>query len=348
YYQPMEERHDNQALWFPTSIKGPGSGTATYLLAKSKQSVPLSPIFTDLLAKDNISLAYTSNRSLKKAQHGNVSPRVGFAAQIMPRLVVRGGFGIFFGGLESIGGAPNPGFNYPFSYSVNFPAPGCTLSSCATDGLTLENGFSQAIATGLQNNLSTPSLVGGQQQTHTPYTEQYNLSVQYAFTRAMSLTTAYVGNVSRRLEAFPDQNAVYGLVGPKDSSQNDRPFPDFGGSQFDAYEGKGSYNSFQATLERHESNGLYFLAAYTYGHAFDDTATPLNGGANIYRSALLLPVDSKYTNSDWDVRHRFTFTGDYKLPFGKGRKYMNHGGILNELVGGWSADLTFYAMTGNP
>ena len=348
YYQPMEERHDHQALWFPTAITGPGVGTATYLMPKGAENIPLAPLFTSLLAKDNINLAYTGNRSLKKSQYGNFSPRVGFAAQITPRLVVRGGYGVFFGGLESIGGAPNPGFNYPFSYTVNFTAPGCGATSCATDGITLENGFSQAIASGLQNNLSTPSLVGGQQQTHTPYTEQYNLSLQYAFTPAMSLTTAYVGNVSRRLEAFPDQNSVYGLVGPGDNSQLDRPFPDFGGSQFDAYEGKGSYNSFQATLERHESNGLYFLAAYTYGHALDDTATPLDGGANIYRNALLLPVDSEYTNSDWDVRQRFTFTGDYKLPFGHGRKYLNHDGVLNELVGGWSADLTFYAMTGNP
>jgi hypothetical protein len=264
------------------------------------------------------------------------------------RLVLRGGFGIFFGGLESIGGAPNMGFNYPFSYSVNFNAPGCTATTCPTNGVTLDSGFSQAIATGLQNNLSIPGLVGSQPQVHTPYTEQYNLSTQYAFTSNLSLTLGYVGNVSRRLQGFPDQNAVYGLVGPGDNAQLDRPFPDFGGTQFDAYEGKGSYNSFQATLEKHTSKGLYFLAAYTYGHALDDTATPLDGGANIYRSALILPMSSEYTNSDWDVRHRFTFTGDYQLPFGQGRRFLNHGGVLNELAGGWSADLTFYAMTGNP
>ena len=350
YYQPPQERHDNQALFYPTAINGPGSGAGNYVLPNSARNIALAPKFLALLASNNINLTYTANRSLVKPQYNNFSPRVGFAYMATNRLVVRGGYGIFFGGLESIGGAPNLGFNYPFSYTVNFTAPGCnaTTNTCPTDGITLENGFSQAIATGLQNNLSTPGLVGGQPQVHTPYTEQYNLETQYAFNSTLSLTLGYVGNVSRRLQAFPDQNAPDGLVGPGDNSQNDRPFPGFGGTQFDAYEGKGSYNSFQATLEKHVSSGLYFLAAYTYGHAMDDTATPLDGGANIYRNALLLPVDSEYTNSDWDVRHRFTFTGDYALPVGKGRRFLNHGGVLNELVGGWSSDLTFFALTGNP
>jgi Carboxypeptidase regulatory-like domain len=348
YYQPAQERHDQQALWYPTAISGPGSGTAKYVLPEGARNIPLAPKFLALLAKDNIALSYTGNRSLKLSQFNNVSPRIGFAFLATNRLVVRGGYGIFFGGLESIGGAPNLGFNYPFSFTVNFPSPGCGATTCPTNGITLENGFSQAIVTGLQNNLSTPGLVGGQLQTHTPYTEQYNLATQYAFTPTMSLTLGYVGNVSRHLEAFPDQNAVYGLVGPGDNSQNDRPFPDFGGSQYDAYEGVGSYNSLQATLEKHTSGGLYFLAAYTYGHAFDDTATPLRGGGGIYRSALLLPIGSEYTNSDWDVRHRFTFTGDYKLPFGKGRKFLNHGGVVDRLAGGWSADLVFFALTGSP
>lgn len=350
YYQPAEERHDNQALWYPTGGSQPGSGTANYLLPNGARNVPLASSFLNLLAKDNISLGYSNNRSLNLSQLTNVSPRVGFAFQPTPRSVIRGGYGIFFGGLESIGGAPNLGFNYPFSFSSNFPAPGCNTAAklCPTNGLTLESGFSQAIAEGLQNFLSTPGLVGGQLQTKTPYTEQYNLETQYAFTSTLSLTLGYVGNVSRHLEAFPDQNAVFGLVGPQDNAQNDRPFPAFGGSQFNAYEGVGSYNSFQVTAEKHESAGLYFLAAYTYGHALDDTATPLDGGSNIYRSPLVLPIGTEYTNSDWDVRHRFTFTGDYQLPFGKGRRFLNHGGVVNELAGGWSTDLVFFALTGNP
>ena len=348
YFQPAIEQHDHQAYWNPTSISGPGSGTADFLLSNGARNVAIAPTFLSLLASNNINLIYSGNRSLALSQKANFGPRVGFAFQPLSHLVVRGGFGVFFGGLESIGGAPNPGYNYPFAFTLNFPAPGCSGNLCPTNGITLANGFSNAIAAGLNNYLSTPALVGGQLQTKTPYTEQYNLSTQYAFSSSLSLTLAYVGNVSRHLQAIIDRNAPFGLVGPQDNAQLDRPFPGFGGTQYDAYEGVGSYNSLQATLEKHASNGLYFLAAYTLGHALDDTATPLNGGSNIYRNANLLPIGSEYTNSDWDVRQRFTFSGDYQLPFGKGRRFLNRGGFINQVVGGWSDDLTFYAMTGNP
>jgi hypothetical protein len=350
WYQPTQERHDNQANWYPTAINGPGSGTGNYVLVDSKRNVPLAPTFLNLIAQNNINLLYTGNRSLINSQNTDFSPRVGFAYSPTDRFVVRGGFGIFFGGLESIGGAPNPGFNYPFSFSSSFPAPGCdaTTNTCPTDGLTLATGFQNAINQGLQNFLSTPGLVGSQTQFRASYSEQYNLSTQYAFSPTLSLTLGYVGNVSRRLTAFPDQNAPFGLVGPSDNSQNIRPFPGFGGSQFIAYEGVGSFNSAQVTLEKRNANGLYFLATYTYGHALDDTATPLDGGAGTYRSALILPIGYEYTNSDWDVRHRVTLNGSYQLPFGQGRRFLNRGGVVNEVAGGWAADLVFVAQTGNP
>ncbi|RRA47163.1 TonB-dependent receptor [Acidipila sp. EB88] len=348
WYQPAEEQHDHQAYFTINSINGPGSGTGTYLLPKSQANVALAQSFQTLTAGNNINIAYSANRSLAKSQFTNFSPRLGLAYQITPKSVARLGYGIFFGGLESAGGSPNPSYNYPYAFSSNFTAPSCTGATCPTDGITLANGYSAAIAAGIQNFLSTPGLVGGQLQTKTPYTEQYNASFQYAFSRTLSLTTGYVGNVSRHLQAITDQNAPVGLVGPSDNSQTIRPFNNFGGAQYDLYEGVGSYNSLQTTLEKQTSNGLYFLATYTYSHALDDTGTPLDGGTNVYRNANLYPIGIEYTNSDWDVRHRFTFTGDYALPFGKGRQFLNHGGLLNEIAGGWSTDLVFYALTGNP
>jgi hypothetical protein len=104
-------------------------------------------------------------------------------------------------------------------------------------------------------------------------------------------------------ECFPPPDRLPGLecalrTGRSSGQlQNIRPFPGFGGSQFDVYEGVGSDNSGQVTLEKRNAKGLYFLATYTYSHALDDTATPLDGGANICRSALVVPVGYEYTNS---------------------------------------------------
>ncbi len=356
-FQPMYERHDHQALWYPTSI-APGAGTSNYVLANSQKNTYLAPGFLSLLAKDNIGLSYTANRSLVNPQYTQFAPRVGIDFAATNKLVVRSGFGLFFGGLESIGGAPNLGYSYPFQYTVNFYSPSCVLVSndCQSIGqaygINLATGFSTQPGwnNGLANDPSpsTPGLIGTQAQYKTPYTQQWNLATEYALSNTMSLTVAYVGNNSRHLEGFPDQNAPDGLVGPSDNANHDRPAPDFGGSQFDMHEGVSEYNALQVTLQKHYFNGLSFLTDYTWGHALDDTETPLNGGSNLYRMPLNLPMIAEFASSDWDVRQRYSLNGQYDLPVGEGKKWMNRGGLINEALGGWSGDLVFIAQTGVP
>jgi hypothetical protein len=355
YFQPMIERHDHQALFYPTS-KAPGAGVGNYVLANSQKSDYLAPGFLNLLTKDHLNLLYTGTRSLVNSQYNQFAPRVGIDYSVTPRLVVRTGYGLFYGGLESIGGAPNLGYSYPFQYSVNFPQLACKPGNCPsigqTYGINLATGFSTQPGwnNGLANDPtpSTPSLLGTQPNYYTPYTQQWNLTAQYALSNTMSWTIGYVGNNSRHLEGFPDQNAPMGLVGPSDNANHDRPFPDFGGSQFDMHEGISSYNSLQTTFQKHYASGLSFLTDYTWGHALDDTQTPLNGGGNLYRMPQVLPMRSEYASSDWDIRHRFSFNGQYDLPFGKGRAHLSQGGWTNEVVGGWSTDLVFTAQTGDP
>ncbi|HEV2326683.1 MAG TPA: carboxypeptidase regulatory-like domain-containing protein [Terracidiphilus sp.] len=355
-FQPIEERHDHQSLWYPNTI-APGAGTGTFMLADSQKSTFLAPGFLNLLAKDHINLVYSGTRSLVKPQYTQFAPRVGFTYAATNKMVVRAGFGLFYGGLESIGGAPNLGYNYPFQYSVNYSRTStCNALNCPSIGqnygINIANGFSTQPGwnNGLANspNPSTPSLVGAQPQYKTPYTQQWNLAVQYALSSDMSWTVAYVGNNSRHIQGFPDQNGRDGLLGQADVANRIRPFPDFGGSQFDMHEGVSTYNSFQTSFQKHYTNGLSFFTNYTWGHALDDTQTPLNGGGNLYRMPLLLPMIIEFTNSDWDVRHRFSFNGQYDLPFGEGRKFLNHHGVVNQLAGGWSTDLVFTAQTGLP
>jgi len=357
YFEPTQEDHDHQALWYPTST-APGNGVGSYVMADSQKSDYLAPGFLSDLSQDHISLNYTSNRSLVNPQFDAFSPRIGIEYGLTNRLVLRGGYGTFYGGLMSIGGAPNMGYSYPFQYSVNFYGPSCVLDSndCEsigqTYGINLTNGFSTQ--PGWNNGLakdpspSTPGLVGAQSAFHTPYTQQWNLSGEYALSNTMALTIGYVGNNGRHLEGYPDQNAPAGLVGPGDNANFVRPFPLFGGSQFDMYEGISSYNALQTTLQRHYANGLSFLADYTWGHGMDDVETPLNGGSNTYRMPLVLPMRAEYASSDWDVRQRFSLNGQYALPFGAGRRYANSHGWKNEVVGGWMTDLVFTAQTGEP
>ena len=81
----------------------------------------LSTSFTDQLAADGIALKIGGyGKGLGTAQKTNFAPRVGFAYQVTPKLVARGGMGIFYNAFENQGYGPNDGENYPFVYNFNW------------------------------------------------------------------------------------------------------------------------------------------------------------------------------------------------------------------------------------
>ena len=105
YFQPVYEHHGNQANFIPDGA--PTNGPA-YLIPSGPNSGNLSSgcptCFTDLLAQDGIALVTGKyGKSLAEGQKNNIAPRLGFAYQASPKLVVRGGFGIFYNGFENRG-----------------------------------------------------------------------------------------------------------------------------------------------------------------------------------------------------------------------------------------------------
>lgn len=352
YAQPYLERHDNEAAFVALST-APGAGTGQYRLVNSKQNVALATKFTSLLTANNIALVYTPNRFLVQPQKVNFAPRIGMAYKVGDKTVVRTGYGIFFGGLESTGYYPNLGENYPFEFDSTFNAAdisgSCVPGNCKSNGLTLETGFSAVIAAGLQNSLSTPALRGSDPNVKTPYSQQYNLTTEYAITPTLSTSVGYVGSVSRHLVVFPDQNSAAALIAPGLSTSTVKPFPGFGGTAYSSYIGSANYNSLQAKLDQHFVNGLSYLVSYTYSHSLDDAPTPLGSTGDAgFRNALLTGIGADYSNSPFDVRHRLTLNGTYAIPYGVGRKFGNHPGIMDVLLGGWTNSLTFIAQTGEP
>ena len=61
-------------------------------------------------------------QGLLKHQTITLRPRFGFAYQVTPKLVVRGGVGLFWNAFENQGYGPNIGENYPFVYNFNYTA----------------------------------------------------------------------------------------------------------------------------------------------------------------------------------------------------------------------------------
>lgn len=333
-------------------------GTGTFFIPQSQSQYPIPAFLSTDFAQDNIAIKYTSNRSLVNPDHHEIAPRIGFAYQPKSNIVVRAGFGIFYGGQENIGLGLNLYNNPPFFLTSNFnPTPNQCYNTiatgvvCSTNGQTLETGFGAAATSnaGLEANAQLPTLFEQDQAAKSTYTEAYNLTLQHSLTSTISYSLGYQGNVSRHLRVSYGANQYPGVIPAEANSQLYQPFYDFGNIIRVTDEGLANYNSLQAKIEKRYSHGLSFLGGYTWAHSLDDAVQPIQGtdGGQAGNPAFL-GLMYEYGASNTDVRHRFTFAPQYDLPFGRGKRYLNHGGLIDEVVGGWKAAAVFQVQTGEP
>lgn len=351
HYEPYKEIAGDHANFVATGSLGIGTGTGAYELPSRSRSQNLGAPFLDVLAKDNVSVQYVDNERLASGQETNFAPRIGVSFQASPNTVFRAGFGMFYGGLPSQGNT-NLGTNFPWANSAYLYAPNCAAGNCPSlspESVNLESGLSAKTSAGLQNFVSNPGLHAIDPNIETPYTMNYSLSVEQAVTNNLAATISYVGNISRHLSLYYDPNTLRGLFAPGVQTQQYVPFPDLGGVGTIHFGGISNYKSFQAKLEKRASYGPTYMATYTWAHALDDTSDA--GGLSTAigdRNMALIPYSQEYTNSPYDIRNRFTLNGNYQLPFGAGRTFLNKSKWEDETIGGWSTSLTFAAQTGTP
>ncbi|MGC2164025.1 MAG: TonB-dependent receptor, partial [Silvibacterium sp.] len=353
---------------------------ATYYLPKSTPASSLSPQFLAYLNDfpTPITVQNTSNNYLTSYPKDDFAPRIGVAYQPFNHWVVRGGFGVFYGAIEQIGYGSTPAQNYPFTASANFYAPPCLYgaTNCTqTDGVTLKSGFPSSdlgngflAAAAAQN----PGLYGIQPRQQTPYVMQTNFTVERSLMRNMTASIGYVGSMSRHvLDALAPGAYLAAMDGnvwsqaclPNGTCPNANVASAFSpvesgvsiGNMFSGYQsfgGLANYNSLQATINRRFSNGLSFFANYTFSRFLTDITAPggeegSQGYGGVSNSPNIEPLRKDYGPATYDIPHRVNFFGTYELPFGKGHRWLNKGGVWNELAGGWSSTLVFQAQSGD-
>jgi len=351
-FGPVGEAGGRQAGLVPGASNGAG---AVYEIRSQQRNLPLSPSFTSLLAQDGIGLRYVS--SITTTPLNNWAPRVGLAYQIAPRLVARAAYGVFFGGFENLGGAPDPGFNYPFAVNLGFFRPNDVSPLLYSNGqqATLENGLTAADPSATSPNFSANglTLIAFQRPWKTAYTQEWNGSVQYELTPSQTVTLAYVGNNSQHLLNGDKRNVPTVLLPPGTDETPYIPFPDFGrNSDYVAANGAAYYRALQVTFERRFSQGLNLLIDYTRSVCRTDNKNILGISDGNFARAPLLPGfglrgDYQYCGSD--VPNIFHASGIWELPVGKGKLFA-HGasGVLNGIIGGWSAQYIYNLQDGFP
>jgi hypothetical protein len=291
------------------------------------------------------------------------SPRVGFAWQVLPKTVVRGGYGIFWAPQFSIGSPlATPGYSVTTSYiaSTNGNAtPAGSLSNPFPSGLTQPAGNSQGAATGNGQSISIYDPV-----SRSPRVQQYSFDVQQELPAGIVLEVGYVGshgthlpltvNVNTLPVAFFAQgsalnqqvaNPFYGhggtgVIGTPNIQQYqlDLPYPTFSSVNYSNVDaGKSVYDAMVVMARKRFSNGLTFTSNFTWSILKD-----LAVGQNPFNLA------ADYSLSTNDVPRRWANGFTYELPFGHGKPLLSNGRTVDYLVGGWSINGTGILQAGFP
>ena len=292
--------------------------------------------------------------------YSEVSPRVGFSyGPGLEKLVVRGGFGIYYNEFQQLdiwsipsldvpqvnttisASSPNNGVTAPYFLSTGLPQPTPFTSSELTPGYG-------AVAPGPNGSFSPVLGVSYiPRNNRSGYQEDFAFSVERAVKQVV-VEVGYLGNFGHRLAVC---NGGYGCdlplnvltpaqllaLGPN-ATQANLPFPQFSYvNALNPSNYNSAYNGGYVKASGSRGNGLSFMTHLTWAKTIDNYSAET--GLDEY-------VDKRGLSYD-DRTLRFVLTGTYDLPAGRGQRFLNHG-PLTYVLGGWRLAPIFQAETGQP
>ena len=270
-------------------------------------------------------------RYLQTYSKKNFGPRFGFAYDVggNGNLLVRGGFGVFWNyspGGTSSSKAQNPPFLQSTSLTPTPTAYGSNL--LLRDGLPPPPGVDpNRPAAGATRSVFARDF-------RDAYARQWNLNFQRALGTNYMTEVAYVGSQGRQMVLKVDINQAPPVVGVSDANVN-RPFirlaPGVRSLSQSQSIGELDYHGLLVKFQRRFANNFSFLNSYTYGKSMDFASDNEAGITNTY--------DLGYNRgpSDYDVRHTFSSSWIYELPWAR-----------NTFYGGWQMSGILYLRGGLP
>jgi outer membrane receptor protein involved in Fe transport len=316
-----------------------------------------------------------SDRGVTERQFTGYQPRFGFAYQLRPKTVVRGGFGIIFIPTTPVGDVAKTGFLQDTLMNVSQDGgntPRDTLTNPYPDGLIQPTGNRLGASTGIGN------VIDGQiRGVRRGYSEQWNFTVQHQPWNNWLVEAAWIGNHAVRAMGtaralnFPSEqtlslgtalnqavtNPFRGLIPTGTLSgatitrlQSMLPYPQYigvtgvnGGYFFHL---NSIYHAAAFKLEKRFSQGVTLIGAYTISKLIDDGT----GAGAIRPGGVASTAIQNWNNlrgerskSVQDLPQRLVLTSLYELPF------FNNGSRLSKaLLGGWQVNGIMTIESGTP
>lgn len=281
-------------------------------------------------ATNSLILATPERPNLYDTDKNNFAPRFGFAWSPFgnARTSIRGGYGIFYSTKlenQTQALAQNPPFvgTRSFTSDPNIP------------GIVIDSPFSGRVAAALPTYryIDPKNYPDG-------YMQQWSLNVGRELVPNLVTEIGYVGSKGTKLDNARDFNQA--RLGPGTAASR-RPFPTVSTITQYLSGANSNYHSFQFKTEKRMSSGLSFLSSYTWSKSIDVSSRWGNAVQNSY------DINAERGLSDFDVRHRWSLSYTYELPFGQGRHFLGSTNRLGQaILGGWQLSGILSLQTGNP
>lgn len=300
------------------------------------------------------------DRGLVDPDYNNFGPRLGFAYNVTPKTVLRGGYGIGYTYLNRLGSADVLGTNYPIvtRAAVAQLAPDPVLNPICVGDVYSSNCFRPT-----QNGYPTSELPNNvvlyiPRDRPTASIQNWQLSIQREIFNDMVVNIAYVGNRASNTVLLADYNQARPLTeaeaalpsAQQPSLQERRPIQGFGSISAVLPEGFSNYNALQIKVEKRFSKGLYFLNAFTWSKAIDNGSQVLeepNGNTGTPQNMYDFKADKGIGAYDQPFNNTTTFVWD--LPLGRGRAIGREmHAALDAFIGGWQLNGIHTMTSGAP
>ena len=286
-----------------------------------------------------------NSRTLHDTVYHDFSPHVGFAWTFMPNTVLRAGTAIsYLNLLNSTTQFHELSDNIPNYFSNT------VYQNLFTNGqYTLHGGFPRSTLLAYPP-LNMPQGNAYYERPSDPpqYSVTWNLAIQRALTKSLSLEASYMGATGVHLSA--ELNVNQG--GPGSSSSTSaavrRPYyaqdPGLATVLEEAASEHSSYNAGALKLEKKYAGGLSILAGYTWSKSIDNFSSS-------FAATAQNPFNMRAERgpSSFDRTQRFVASAVYQLPFGRGQHFGSHWNSGADMVlGGWQLSTIGSKETGAP
>jgi Carboxypeptidase regulatory-like domain len=289
----------------------------------------------------------TFNRTTVHPSKANFAPRVGFAYSLLPKLVMRGGFGVYYENYYRYGSESMLALDPPFLVDAQANAqPGQAPTILLRNGFPANflapvdvkdtNAVAQLFIRAIDSHLKPSTIYQGS------YGFQYSVASNFV------VEANYVMNRGRHIWDLVNENQPH-LVTP--GSPPVLAFPKFvqtSGSptyiEWLTAFGNSTYNGLQISADRRFSHGMGLHVAYTWSKALSQDSD--------FEAGLRGVQDRYNPKGEWgywdnDTPHRLVVSGTYELPVGRGH-HVASSGAMEKVLGGWQLNSIATFASGQP